>query len=177
MIGFRNTDPRWPFLRSDATQAPGRWHGHGEGPTNYFADTPAGAWAEFLRHEEITEAADLAGVRRSLWAVELPEADYVRPTLPTRVLRGDPSHYERCRAEARRLRASGHTRLRTPSAALQAGVASGWSCTPHETPITAPRNGVVFVLFGAPEDLVGWPASEAGQPPARVLPLVRHFTA
>ena len=52
MIAFRHADPRFPFLREDSSQHVGRWNGTGE-LTHYFCDTPDGAWAEFLRHEEI----------------------------------------------------------------------------------------------------------------------------
>src|SRR5262245_40501368 len=55
MILFRQVDARFPFLWEDARQPAGRWHAAGDGPAHYFADTPDGAWAEFLRHEEITE--------------------------------------------------------------------------------------------------------------------------
>jgi hypothetical protein len=174
VIGFRNSDPRWPFLRSDATQPPARWHAPGDGPANYFADTALGGWAEFLRHEEIKNAADLAGVQRSLWAVEIPDTGYGTPTLADTSLRGDRTTYPACQAEAKRLRSAGHAGLRAPSAALLAGAAAGWSCAPNEVP-AAPRDGFVYARFGIPGGLVGWPVVEAGQPPVRVLPLVNHF--
>ena len=88
MIAFRHADPRFPFLREHDTQPAGRWHAAGEGPAHYFSDTPDGAWAEFLRHEEITEIEDLAGVRRALWAVELGEEPPARPSLPLERERG-----------------------------------------------------------------------------------------
>lgn len=89
MICFRNVDTRWPFLWEDATQPPARWHGVGEGPAQYLADTPDGAWAEFLRHEEIDDPTDLAGVRRHLWAVEVPDDEpFEVPELADDVLRG-----------------------------------------------------------------------------------------
>lgn len=56
MIAYRNSDPRYWQLSVLSTQPAARWHGTGEGPAHYFADTPTGAWAEFLRHEEITDA-------------------------------------------------------------------------------------------------------------------------
>jgi hypothetical protein len=174
MIGFRNSDPRWPFLRSDVTQPAARWHALGDGPANYFADTAVGAWAEFLRHEEIKDPADLAGVQRSLWAVEIPDTGYGAPALADATLRGDKTTYPRCQAEARRLRATGRAGVRAPSAALLSGAASGWSCTPNEAPAAA-RDGFVYVLFGPPGGLVGWPVVEAGHPPVRILPLVNHF--
>ncbi len=73
MIWFRHCDTRWPFLWQSANQPPGRWHGDGEGPVQHLSDTPDGAWAEFLRHEEISEAADLAGIERDLWAIDVPD--------------------------------------------------------------------------------------------------------
>jgi hypothetical protein len=56
MIVFRHADPSLPFLWEDVGQPPARWHGDGDGPVQYFTDTPDGAWAEFLRHEEIKAA-------------------------------------------------------------------------------------------------------------------------
>lgn len=174
-IGFRHCDWRFGFLWQSAAQPPARWHGEGEGPANYFADSPVGAWAEFVRHEGITDAADLAGVRRSLWAVELPDDGYRTPVLSTETLLGGPSSYPACRAEARRLRDQGATRLKAPSAALLPGANGGWTAAGSGTSVAAEkRDGEVWVLFGGPS-LTGWIAVEAGAPPAQVLPLVRHL--
>jgi len=173
-LGFRHCDHRMPFLWQSEVQPPARWHGPGEGPANYFADTPMGAWAEFLRHEEITDAADLAGVRRSLWVVELPSTGYVKPRLSVRVMTGGLMSYPPCQAEAKRLRRGGATRIEAPAAALKPGTARGWTANPDETPAATPRDGCVWVLFGHC-NAVGWPAVVAGSPPAAVLPLVRHF--
>jgi hypothetical protein len=73
MIVYRHADPRFPFLLESTDQPPARWHAAGEGPVQYFADTADGAWAEFLRHEGITDPAELVNVRRALWAIELPD--------------------------------------------------------------------------------------------------------
>jgi len=176
-IGFRHCDPRYPFLWTTAEQPPARWHGPGEGPANYFCDTPEGAWAEFLRHEEITDAADLAGVRRSLWAVALPVAGDRRPRLEPEVLQGGLESYGACQAEARRLRAEGAARLQAPSAALLPGTAGGWQvrgATLERVPTE--RDGLVWVLYGV-DPLVGWMAADAAAPPASVLPLVRPLVA
>jgi hypothetical protein len=173
-LGFRHCDSRMPFLWQSDQQPPARWHGEGEGPANYFADTPVGAWAEFLRHEGITDPADLAGVRRSLWVVELPEDGYASPKLPARTLTGGLDSYAACQAEARRLRKGGALRLEAPAAALNPGTARGWQANPQLAPARDPRDGRVWVLFGACAS-VGWPGAVAGQPPAEVLPLVRHF--
>lgn len=172
-IGFRHCDPRFGFLWLSAAQPAARWHADGEGPANYFADTPTGAWAEFLRHEEITDAADLAGVRRSLWAVELPANGYASPALPVAVLQGGVETYPGCQDAARTLRGAGVVRLEAPAAALLAGGASGSHVLPAGLANATPaRDGRVWVLFGA-VDVRGWLAVDGGAPPASVLPQVR----
>ena len=174
-IGFRHCDPRFPFLWQSPLQPAARWHGRDEGPAKYFADTPVGAWAEFLRHEGITDEADLAGVQRSLWAAELPDGGYASPALPETTLFGDESSYPICQAEARRLRVAGAELLEVRGAALQPGQARGWTATAGVVAATtAPRDGKVTVLCGACE-CVGWVCVDGGQPPAAVLPLVRHL--
>lgn len=174
MIVFRHVDPRFPFLWESAAQPPGRWHDEGEGPVHYFADTPHGAWAELLRHEEIRDAEDLAGIRRALWAVEIPRAPAARPRLVGEVLCGGPDSYPECWAEAARLRARGARGLRAPSAALSPGCAAGWTVKGGARPGPS-RDGEVYVLFGLRPELLGWPVTLEGRPPAEVLERVRHF--
>lgn len=172
MIGFRHTDPRFPFLWEDASQPAGRWHGEGEGPAHYFASTPDGAWAELLRHEGITEAADLATIHRSIWAVELPDDLLPEPMLDRRTLTGGLGSYRRCQAEARRLRDVGATGLQAPSAAIDARTASGHRVERGLRP-GPPRHEQVTVLFGPRPDVVGWAACADGRPRDDLLPRVR----
>ena len=73
MIVFQHADPRFAFLWESTTHPAAGWHDAGEGPAHYFSETPDGAWAEFIRHEEITDAADIETISRSLWAIELPQ--------------------------------------------------------------------------------------------------------
>jgi hypothetical protein len=171
-LGFRHCDPRFPFLWQVAAQPSARWHADGEGPANYFADTPVGAWAEFLRHEGIEDAEDLAGVRRSLWAAEMPTTAFVTPALADDVLFGNESSYPACQGEARRLRAAGATQIEVRGAALHPGAAAGWTANPSIAPAKPGRDGLVWVLFGACR-VVAWVAVDGGAPPALVLPLVR----
>src|ERR1022692_1219001 len=118
MIVFRHADARFPFLWESADQPAARWHGPGEGPVQYFADTPDGARAGVLRHEGITEESELANVRRAMWAIELPDdLPAEAPRLPQPALTGGMTTYERCQKEARRLRTKGAPALRAPSAA------------------------------------------------------------
>lgn len=174
MIVFRHCDPRFPFLWESPRQPAGRWHDEGEGPAHYLADTPHGAWAEFLRHEEIRDVEDLAGVRRALWAIELPRPPRIRPALDDSTLLGGFDSYPPCRRAAAALRARGVTALRAPSAALRLGGAQGFHVDGGVKP-GAPRDGEVFVLFGRRPDLIGWPVAVDGRPPEEVLARVRHF--
>ncbi len=175
MIVFRQADPRYPFLWDTAAQPPARWHGPGEGPAHYFADTPAGAWAELLRHEEITDPEDAATLRRALWAVEIGDAPAEAVTLPVAVVTGGPETYARCRAWAARRRAAGVTRLLARSAALLPGGATGRHVVDGEEVHATPRNGRVIVVYGEPDALVGWQVVAAGAPPPDVLPNVRSL--
>ena len=161
MIAFRQVDGRYPLLWHSAAQPAGRWHGEGEGPAHYFADSPDGAWAEFLRHEEITDEADLITIRRQIWAVEIGAAPHVGVPVPVETLAGGPSTYAACQQEARRLRAAGVERLAAPSAALNPGA----------------RDGVVIVVFGPSAEMVGWLAADAARPSAELLERVRHYSS
>lgn len=173
MIWFRNSDRRWPFVWEGNIQPAARWHADRAGPAQYFADTPDGAWAEFIRHEEITDPADLAGVERHLWAVEIPDDETAAaPVLPGGVLRGGLDSYPECQDEAGRLRAGGATALEAPSAALVDGGARG-EFVRSGLVEGDERDGRVFVLFGERPDLRGWLSAAAGRPSDRLLPLVR----
>jgi hypothetical protein len=174
MIGFRQADPRFPFLWESPMQPAGRWHGDGEGPAHYLADTPHGAWAEFLRHEEITDPVDVPTIRRALWAIEVGEVPFVSVNLSPEVATGDPSTYPPCQQYASRARRQRVNRLSAPSAALLPGGAAGVRVDHGEQP-ASPRGGRVLVVYGPPGALVGWKVVEAGAPPAFLLARVRHY--
>jgi len=179
VIGYRHVDPRYPFLWDSDAQPAGRWHAEGEGPANYFADTPDGAWAEFLRHEEITDPVDLPGVRRAIWmvdlgAVERTDQEAEPGRLPVALLTGGLDTYPRCQDEARRLRASGVTALRARSAALLPGEAAGFH-TNRGLRRAARRDGQVIVLYGPRPALDGWQVCAEGRPNQRLLGAVRHL--
>jgi hypothetical protein len=174
MIVFRQADPRYPFLWSDTSQPAGRWHGEGEGPAHYFADTPDGAWAELLRHEEITDAEDAATIRRALWAVEIGDEPLTPVSLPAPVVTGGPDSYPACQAHARRLRARGTRRLAAASAALLPGGATGVRVSAGAERPAALRHGRTIVIFDRPDALAGWQVVDRGAPPPAVLARVRH---
>lgn len=173
MIAYRHTDPRFAFLRENPPQPAGRWNTQGE-LTHYLCDTPDGAWAEFLRHEEIVDEEDLATVRRGLWAVEIGDEPSARPELPADTLVGGPTTWPDCQCEASHLRNQGEAGITAPSAALHPGSAHGWRVAGGLRPGPA-RDGKVFALFGPRPDLVGWAAAASGHPSASLLAQVRHY--
>ena len=173
MIAFRHADPRFPFLRETASPAGGRWNRSGE-LAHCFSDTPDGAWAEFLRHEEIHDPADLPHIQRALWAVEVGDPPVVHPELPIEVLTGNRASWAACQREAARLREAGAAGLTAPSAALAPGGARGVRVQGGVRP-GPPRHGVTIVLFGPRPDLVGWQATASGGPAPELLRRVRHF--
>lgn len=162
-----------PFLWERDDQPAARWHNEGEGPVHYLTDTPDGAWAEFLRHEEITDPADLVEIRRSLWAVEIEAEGHPAPELGLEIVTGGTATYPECREDARRLRATGARGLLAPTAALLPGAAASWRVDGGLR--TGPRrDGVVMALFGPRPDLVALRAAEGG-PHAGLLAGVRHL--
>ena len=174
MILFRHVDPRYPFLWETPDQPSARWHEVGDGPVHYLSDTPDGAWAEFLRHEEITDPGDLAGVERTMWAVDIAQPPNRRSGLPHRVVTGGPDTYARCRRYAGRLRAEGEPGFSVEGAALLPGEARGWHVDNGLKP-GQDCNGRVLVLFGSRPDLTGCPAAIAGRPPSYLLERVRYY--
>jgi hypothetical protein len=173
VIVFRHAPSGYPFLWEGQGQPGGRWNRDGEGPTHYFAGTPDGAWAEFVRHEEITDPEDLLGVARAMWAVEIGEPPAAQPGLDARVLIGDPDSYPACREVAAAIRAGGEPGLTAPSAALLD--AGGLRVEGGLQPGPA-REATVVVLFGARPDLVGW-RTAIGRPSRELLGRVRQFGA
>ena len=175
MIAYRHADSRFPFLWEGADQVPARWHGEGEGPVQYFADTPDGAWAEFLRHEGITAEDEVMNVRRALWAIEIPDSlQLATPRLDFSVLTGGLDSYRECQKEARMLREGGAVALCAPSAALLPGKAHGWKVDGGVRP-AAERDGMAFAVFGLRPDFVGWMAVFAGTPRGDLVTRVRRL--
>jgi hypothetical protein len=180
-IGFRHADHRYPFLWETGAQPAGRWHADGEGPCQYLADTPDGAWAEFLRREEIQDPADLPGITRSLWAIDVPDpvlaGAHHLPTDTTTAapdMTGGPGSYPACQDYARAQRGRGVTGLVAPSAALLPGAAGG-QVTDNGLRDAENRDGATWVLFGTRPQLRGWRVVDKGAPPSRVLDLTRHL--
>jgi len=172
MIGFRHADARYPFLWEGPEQPAARWHAAGDGPVHYFCDTPDGAWAEFLRHEEITDPKDLATIRHALWAVDLGHQQHAKPDLPQEVLTGGYASYAACRTRSEPTTRIGRRRtgspFRRPTPRGGARLARGWR---PSTRRVAGRGRLRPVR--ATPDLIGWRATAAGQPDQALLAAVR----
>jgi len=181
-LGFRVCDRRHPFLWSLSGQPGGRWNLPGDPPRHYLASSPLVAWAEWLRHQEIHEPADLDGVAAALWAVLLPSdwgvEDLPLVNLPEAVvLADDAAAMEQRRAEINSLQRQGAQGLQAPTAALiqrqfhpcrRSGAGLEQEVVLEEPPL-------VFVLWCPPETLLGWPCVKEGRPWPQLLPLVRRL--
>ncbi len=174
MMTYRNCDRRFPFLWESADQPEARWNFAGGGPVQYLADTPDGAWAEFLRHEEIVEEVDFAGIARALWAVDADTENLDTPDLPEATMTGGASTYPTCQAEAQRLRDAGARGITAPSAALLPRTAGGYRIDTGFQP-GPPRDGRVYVLFGTQPEATGWIIVDQGRPPLELLRRVQHI--
>ena len=148
MIAFRHADPRFPFLCEDTSQPAGRWNAAGE-LTHCFCNTPDGAWAEFLRHEEINDPGDILTICRALWAVDIKEPPALHPDLPPETLTGNSHTWSACQELAQQYRHYTDG-IATPSAALLSSGARGWRGVSGLQP-GPPRDGKVFALI--------WPAT------------------
>jgi hypothetical protein len=174
VIGFRQADPRFPFLQEEPGQPSARWHEPGEGPVQYLSDTPEAAWAEFLRHEEIVEPMDVRGIRRAMWVVSIEGERLAETGLPDGTLRGGPATYPACRRAARRLRRRGATGLVAPSAALEPG--SSVRFRVDGGLLREPRgDSVTIALFGRRPLLSGSLASPDARPAENVVGSVRYL--
>lgn len=175
MILYRQTDPNYPFLWDGAEQPAMRWHAQGDGPAHYFSTTADGAWAEFLRHEEITDRRDLDGLReRAVWIVEVDDVPRTDVDLPDSVVTGGVDTWPDCQREAARLRQErGVVTLRVPSAALRPPGARI-----HLVDGGAHTENIecdVVVMYG-PQPSLRAQLAALGRPHPALLDRVRHLT-
>lgn len=181
-LGFRVCDRRHPFLWQSQGQQAGRWNRAGDQPVHYLANTPTVAWAEWIRHQEIEDPADLKGVTAALWAVLIPEhwsdQDLQPVDQPMNLVLGTTPAAKAARLGlVDELKAQGAQGLLAPTAAL------------HDSDTALPcirvRNGSeqadalatparVILLWCAAEQLPGWCCVPEGRPGPELLPLVRR---
>lgn len=166
-LGFRVCDRRYPFLWQSPGQQAGRWNRVGDQPVHYLANTPTVAWAEWIRHQEIEDPADLEGVAAALWAVLIPDhwsdQDLQPVNLSTELVLSTTPEAEDARlALVTQLKAHGAQGLLAPTAALHQS----------DTALLIPAH--VILLWCAVEQLPGWCCVREGRPGSELLPLVRR---
>lgn len=168
---FRQCDANYPFLWEDGSRQPAqRWNKSGEGPAQYFADSPEAAWAEFIRHEEILDPVSaedmIKDFRRILWAVEVevPASGSGLYNVTARDvsggnLFGDESSYAVCQDFAEQVRTTGVEWLQAPSAAMLPDSPTGYTVGGGKLNAGPTRDFSVFVYFGKLPNAVGWKCS------------------
>lgn len=172
-VAFRWSDYDVPLWTRPNT-SPLRWNRAGQDATQHLSLTPEGSWAELIRAERLRTPEELRLVSMPMWVLRVREtnlADY--STFERAAAAGFPPEalvqedYERCEAEAERLRGLGFRGVLAPSAALP--------------------GAVNLTLFG-PRLAIPWDYPEAslmasfvpakrlaiGRPPDELLPLVRQ---
>jgi RES domain-containing protein len=128
-VAFRYSNYDTP-LWARANTLDGRWHAARASPTQYFGLSSDACWADLIRHENLRTEPEVSMVRMPLWALKLSEeriADYStfekaeRAGFAPDALIDDD--WERCQAEAERLRGLGYRGVMAPSAALPGALA------------------------------------------------------
>lgn len=173
-VAFRYSNYDTPFwVRSNSE--PGRWHGSGDGPTQYLSTTVEAAWAELIRAENLGTEPEVSLIKIPMWAAEIHVqriADYgtfekaAQAGFPPSALIDDD--YGRCQIEGLRLRRAGYQGVLAPSAALPgalnltlfgAKVASSWGVRP----LLASSLPASIIAVGAPPEGVVEKVRQAGE--------------
>lgn len=136
---------------------------------HYLATTPTVAWAEWIRHQEIVDPADLQGVAAALWAVLIPahwsDQDLPAGQISMELVLGATPEAENARlALVDQLREQGSDRA-LPCIRVRDG-------TEHGDALQIPA--AMVLLWCAAEQLPGWCCVPEGRPGPELLPLVRR---
>jgi RES domain-containing protein len=128
-VAFRYANYDTPLWARPNTES-GRWHLARSEPTQYLCLSPDGCWADLMRQESLRTEVDVALIRMPLWVLRIDEkriADY--STFERAQAAGFPpdalidEDWERCQAEAARLRELGFRGVLSPAAALPGATA------------------------------------------------------
>jgi RES domain-containing protein len=172
-VAFRWSDYDVPLWTRPNT-SPLRWNRAREAPTQYLSLTPEGSWAELIRAERLRTPQELRLVSMPMWVLKVREtnlADY--STFERAHAAGFPpdalvdEDYERCQAEAQRLRERGFRGVLAPSAALSGAVNLTLFGRRLTVPWDYPQDRLMASFVRAKRLAVG-------RPPEELLPLVRH---
>jgi hypothetical protein len=140
------------------------------------------AWAEWIRHQEITDPGDLAGVAAALWAVLIPQEWGTRDLDPValpldQVLDISPAAQEARLALVGHLKKQGAQGLLAPTASLHHSdkvLPSVRVSNGSEQPELLAMPAQVILLWCEARLLPGWCCVPEGRPGAELLPLVRR---
>lgn len=172
-VAFRWSDYDVPLWTRPNTSAL-RWSRARQDPTQYMSLSPEGSWAELIRAERLRTPEELSLVSMPMWVLRVREtnlADYSTfeqaeaAGFPPQALVGED--YDRCEAEADRLRESGFRGVLAPSAALPGAV----NLTLFGRRLMVPWDYAedrLMASFVRAKRLV------VGRPPDELLPMVRH---
>lgn len=181
-LGIRVCDRRTSFFWQTARQRAGRWNRNGDTLVHYLAITPTVAWAEWIRHQEIEDPADLEGVAAALWAVLIPahssDQDLQPVNLPMAVVLGtSPEAAETRLGLVDQLKQQGAQGLLAPTAALKRSD-QALPCIrlrDDSSQVDAlPISAQVIMLRCPADQLPGWCCVPDGRPGPELLPLVRR---
>jgi hypothetical protein len=172
-VAFRWSDYDVPLWTRPNTSAL-RWNRSRQDPTQYLSLTPEGSWAELIRAERLRTLEELRLVDMPMWVLKIREtnlADYSTfekaqaARFPFAALVDED--YERCQAEAERLRERGFRGVLAPSAAMPGAV----NLTLFGRRLTVPwdyAEGRLMASFVRAKRLA------VGRPPDELLPMVRQ---
>lgn len=172
-VAFRWSDydvPLWTRANTSAL----RWSRARQEATQYMSLSPEGSWAELIRTERLRTPEELNLVSMPMWVLRVREtnlADYSTfakaqaAGFSPRVLVDED--YERCEAEADRLRENGFRGVLTPSAALPGAV----NLTLFGRRLTVPWDYAEERLMAS---FVRAKRLAVGRPPEELLSMVRH---
>ncbi|HUN79421.1 MAG TPA: RES family NAD+ phosphorylase [Solirubrobacteraceae bacterium] len=173
-VAFRWSDYDVPLWTRPNT-SPLRWNRAHQDATQYLSVTPEGSWAELIRSERLRTPEELRLVSMPLWVLRIREtnlADYSTferaqdAGFPPEALVGED--YERCEAEAERLRDNGFRGVLAPSAALPGAVNLTLFGRRLAVPWDYPEASLMVSFIPAKRLAVG-------RPPDELLPLVRQL--
>lgn len=160
-VAYRYSSYDTPFWACENSE-PGRWHAFGDGATQYLSLGADGAWAELIRHEQLTTEDEVAQASMQMWSVSVGQgmvADYSTFALADKAgfdagaLVGED--HGPCRREGARLRELGYRGVLAVSAALPGEVnltlfgprtASAWG----RPPLLASSLPATVIARGAP---------------------------
>jgi hypothetical protein len=172
-VAFRWSDYDVPLWTRPNTSSL-RWSRARQDPTQYMSLSPDGSWAELIRSERLRTTDELSLVSMPMWVLRVCEtnlADY--STFEKARAAGFPPQalvdedYERCEAEADRLREGGFRGVLTPSAALPGAVNLTLFGRRLMVPWDYPEDRLMASFVRAKRLVVG-------RPPDELLPTVRH---